>query len=426
MNKIFLAFPLMLLSLLFIWCTKIDGNIEYNSGIDLTWSDYAKLSYLLEWVIDVKKDEANIWNKPLSSDEQKWTFIFNILNNNYMDKYENEVEAPETPYYPVLNDSFIDNDWDVHDSVFPIDRDVKLVYKKSDIDNFMNETFWDTLKDWNRIKQSWMILSWNNYIFFTYLYYWSDLIWNKWRTTLFEIDNINSASDKDIEVKAKYYDDILSWDDFEDSECKITYHISKNPKSFFWFMINEYKYEWCEINSDYLAPDLPSQIIYWFDNWIFNDYIWLKKEFRSEEINVDLNNDWIDEFFRIWVDSPNWSQVLWLVWDKWYNFIYDFSWDVVDDYNELKDWLFIDMYFEDLDWDDIKEVIVAIWDKETWSQVNIYQLWLDNWFELLWKIYWRSYLEYDIDSMVIHAPYSNNWVCQTYQLINWKVTKLII
>jgi hypothetical protein len=32
------------------------------------------------------------------------------LNNNYMDKYENPEEAPENPYYPILEDSFIPND----------------------------------------------------------------------------------------------------------------------------------------------------------------------------------------------------------------------------------------------------------------------------------------------------------------------------
>lgn len=419
-----IAFLTLLLSIIFVWCTKVEPNIEYSIDNELTWNDYVKLSYLLEWVIDIENDKAGVRNKPLSTDTQKWTFIFNILNNNYMDKYENEVEAPEEPYYPVLEDEFIENDWDVHDFIFPIDKWVKLVYKKSDIDKFMNDAFWDTLKDWSKIKQDWMILSWDNYLFFTYLYYWSDLIWNKWRATLFKIDSINSASDKDIEVKATYLDDILlDRDDIEDSECKLTYHISKNPNSFFWYTVNEYRYEWCEIDPNYVLVDLPSQIVYWFDNWIYNDYIWLKKEFRSEEEKVDLDNDWIEEFFRIWVDSPNWTQILWVVWDKWYNFIYDFSWDIVDDYNELKDWLFTEMYFEDLDWDDIKEVIVAISDKKTWSEVNIYKIWWVDWFTNIWKINWRDYLEYNIDDMIIHAPYSDNWVCKKY-IIDWIVKSI--
>jgi len=61
-------------------------------------------------MIDIENDEADTWNKPLSTDEQKRTFIFNILNNNYMDKYEIPEEALENPCYPILQDSFIPND----------------------------------------------------------------------------------------------------------------------------------------------------------------------------------------------------------------------------------------------------------------------------------------------------------------------------
>jgi hypothetical protein len=163
----------------------------------------------LEWMIDLENDSPDTWNKPLSTDEQKWTFIFNILNNNYMDKYETPEEAPENPYYPILEDWFISNDWDVHDFIFPVDNEVKVAYKKSDIDKIMTDIVWDTLKDWSKIKQEWMILDLNKYLLFTYKYYGSDLIGNKWRATRFEIDSINQASEKDIEVKARYLDDAL-------------------------------------------------------------------------------------------------------------------------------------------------------------------------------------------------------------------------
>ena len=132
-------------------------------------------------MIDLENDSPDTWNEPLSTDEQKWTFIFNILNSNYMDKYEIPEEAPENPYYPILEDSFIPNDWDVHDFVFPIDKEVKVAYKKSDIDQIMTDIVWDTLEDWSKIKQDWMVLSGDKYLLFTYLYYGSDLIWNKWR-----------------------------------------------------------------------------------------------------------------------------------------------------------------------------------------------------------------------------------------------------
>ena len=395
----------------------IDEEIDYSQEVDINEDEYGRLSYLLEWMIDLENDSSDTWNKPLSRDEQKWTFIFNILNNNYMDKYETPEEAPENPYYPILEGSFIPNDWDVHDFVFPIDKEVKVAYNKSDIDQIMTDIVWDTLKDWDKIKQNWMILSWNKYLFFSYLYYGSDLIWNKWRATRFQIDSINQASEKDIEVKARYLDDALeNWEEIDETECNLTYHISKNPWSFYGYTVNEYMYTWCKLDKNYIGPDLPSQMIYGMNEWISNDYVWLKKQFKSEELNVDLNGDWIDEFFRIGVDSPNWTQILWVNWDKWYNFIYDFENNIVDDYNELLDWLFVEMYFEDLDWWNDKEVIVVIWNKKTWLEANIYKLWWEEWFTKLWTINGRWYLEYDGDLMTIHAPYSNNWVCQRYEV----------
>ena len=402
----------------------IDEDIDYSQEIDVTGNEYAKLSYILEWMIDLENDSPDTWNKPLSTDEQKWTFIFNILNNNYMDKYELPEEAPENPYYPILDDSFIPNDWDVHDFVFPIDGEVKVAYKKSDIDKIMNDIVWDTLKDWSKIKQDWMILNDDKYLFFTYLYYGSDLIWNKWRATKFEIDSINQASEKDIEVKARYLDDALEdWEDLYETECRLTYHISKNPWSFYGYIVNEYMYIWCELDKNYIAPDLPSQLIYGMNEGIYSDYVSLKTNFEIKENEIDLNWDWIEEYFTIWPDSPNWTKILWINWDKWYNFIYDFTHEVVDDYNDLLDWLFTEIYFKDLDSDGNKEIIVAIWDKKTWIEANIYKLWWEEWFTRLWTINGKWYLEYDEDSMAIHAPYSNNWICQRYEVANWQVFK---
>ena len=376
-------------------------------------------------MIDIENDEADTWNRPLSTDEQKWTFIFNILNNNYMDKYEIPEEAPENPYYPILEDSFIPNDWDVHDFVFPIDSEVKVAYKKSDIDKILKDIVWDTLKDGNKIIQDWLILSNDKYLLFTYLYYGSDLIWNKWRATRFEIDGINQASEKDIEVKARYLDDALeNWEDLYETECKLTYHISKNPWSFFGYTVNEYMYTWCKFDPNYIAPDLPSQMIYELDEWIYSDYISLKRDFEIREKKIDLNWDWIEEYFSIWPDSPNWIKILWVNWAKWYNFIYDFENNIVDDYNDLLDWLFAEMYFENLDWWDDKEVVVVVWDKKAWLEANIYKLWWKEWFTKIWTINGKWYLEYDENSMTIHAPYSDNWVCKTYGVWSWMVYEL--
>ena len=404
----------------------INEEIDYSQEIDLPSKEYPKLIYLLEWVIDIKNDSANTWNKPLSTDGQKWTFIFNILNNNYMDKYENPEEAPGNPYYPILEDSFIPNDWDVHDWVFPIDENVKVAFKRADIDQILNDIVWDTLKDWSKIIQDWMILSWDKYLLFTYEYYGSDLIWNKWRATRFEIDSINQASAKDIEVKARYLDDILEdWPNYEETECNLTYHISKNPESFYGYTVNEYMYTWCKIDKNYIAPDYPSQLVYGISEWIYSDYVTLKKDFETREKSIDLNWDWNEEYFAIWPDSPNWTKILWVVWDKWYNFIYDFSHEILDDYNYLLDWLFAEMYFEDFnEWDGMKEILVVVWDKKTWLEAIEYRLSVIPWeepFVEIWHFYGKSYLEYYDEDHILHAPYSNNWVCKTYDIGNDRI-----
>ena len=400
------------------WCiTSPTEEKSYSQDLTLTWNEYSKLSYLLEWMVDLDNDSPDTWNKPLSTDEQKWTFIFNILNNNYMDKYENPEEAPKDSYYPVLESSIIPCEWDVHDCVFPIDETVKVAYKKSDIDKIINDIVWSTLKDWKKIRQEWMILDWDKYLLFTYLYYWSDLIWVKWRMTMFEIDSINQVSEKDIEVKARYLDDALEdWEDLYETECNLTYHISKNPWSFFGYTVNEYMYTWCKLDKNYIAPDLPSQLVYGIYDWVYSDYVSLKRDFETREKKIDLDWDWTEEYFAIWPDNPNWTKILGINWDKWYNFIYDFENNIVDDYNELLDWLFVEMYFEDLDWLDDLEIIVAVWDKRTWLEANIYKLWWDEWFTKIWTINGRSYLDYDDETQTIHAPYSDNWVCKRYYL----------
>ena len=418
MNKKLSLFVLFV-SVLFYWCSKIDTEINYTENSEITWYEYSKLSYLLEWVIDIENDKENSWNKPLSTDEQKWRFIFDILNNNYMDKYENPIEASDDRYYPVIADSLLDNDWDEHDAVYPYEEWVKVAYNKEEIDLVMKETFWDILKSWKNITTNWLILSWDNYLLFNYLYYWSDLVWNKWRATQFNIESIDHLKDGNYEIKAKYFDDIL--EDLEDEDCSIIYHVTSNPKSFFGVSVKEYLYSWCKINNDYLEPDLPSQIIYWLWSWMFNDYIWLNKDFKSVEEHIDLNKDWKDEFFRIWVNSPNWSQILWVNWDKWYNFILDFTNNIVDEDNTLRDWLFVDIYFENIDWWDELETIVSIWDKKTWSESNICKLWWEDWFTRIGTIYWDSYLIYESSSKAFHAPYSKNWKCAEYHIVDWEI-----
>ena len=107
-----------------------------------------------------------------------------------------------------------------------------------------------------------------------------------------------------------------------------------------------------------------------------------------------------------------------------YNFIYDFENNIVDDYNELLDWLFVEMHFEDLDWWDDKEVVVVVWDKKTRLTANIYKLWWDEWFTKIWTINGKWYLEYDENSMTIHAPYSNKWICQMYEVADGQIFKI--
>lgn len=417
LSLLILSFSLLLLT----GCTSTKPTQAYPQALEINWLEYDKLSYLLEWMIDLEHDQGNTWNQPLSTDEQKWTFVFNILNNNYMDKYENSEEAAENPYYPILDDSLIPCDWDVHDCVFPIDKEAKVAYKKSDIDKILKDIVWDTLKDWNKIVQDWMILSGDKYLLFSYLYYGSDLIWNKWRATRFEIDSINQLSEKDIEVKARYLDDALEdGDNYEENECNLTYHISRNPWSFYGYTVNEYMYTWCKLDPNYIAPDYPSQLVYGISDWLYSDFVALKRDFETREIKIDLDWDGVEEYFAIWPDNPNWTKILWIVWDQWYNFIYDFTHEIVDDYNELLDWLFVEIYFEDFnEWDWMKEILVVVWDKKTRVEAIEYRLPVIRWeepFVKIWHFYWKDYLEYDDETQVLHAPYSDNWVCKTYDL----------
>jgi hypothetical protein len=49
----------------------IDEKINYSQEVEVTGNEYAKLSYLLEGMIDLENDSPDTWNKPLSTDEQK-------------------------------------------------------------------------------------------------------------------------------------------------------------------------------------------------------------------------------------------------------------------------------------------------------------------------------------------------------------------
>ena len=66
-NQIFL----LSLACLALWgCSPtlpmvIDEEIDYSQEINLTWNEYAKLSYLLEWMIDLENDKSDTWNKPI-------------------------------------------------------------------------------------------------------------------------------------------------------------------------------------------------------------------------------------------------------------------------------------------------------------------------------------------------------------------------
>ena len=73
-----------------------------------------------------------------------------------------------------------------------------------------------------------------------------------------------------------------------------------------------------------------------------------------------------------------------------------------------------EIYVEDINWDDVKEVLAVVWDKKTRLEANLYSF--DAWFKKVSTITGRSYLEYDEESDIIHAPYSNNWECVQYAI----------
>ena len=86
------------------------------------------------------------------------------------------------------------------------------------------------------------------------------------------------------------------------------------------------------------------------------------------------------------------------------------------------------MYFEDFnEWDWMKEVLVVVWDKKTWVEAIEYRLPVIPWekpFEKIWHFYGKSYLEYDSETQTLHAPYSDNWVCKTYDLSSDRIYEL--
>ena len=85
------------------------------------------------------------------------------------------------------------------------------------------------------------------------------------------------------------------------------------------------------------------------------------------------------------------------------------------------------MYFEDLNSDWIKEILVAIWDKKTFVEAIEYRLSIITWeepFVEIWHFYGKNYLEYYEEDNTLHAPYSKNWVCQSYNLWSDRVFEL--
>lgn len=400
-------------------------NIWINANapkiIVLDDDENAKLSYLLQWVLDFNNSQENTEIQPLATDESKWIFIYNILNDNYMNKYEFEESANDGQPYPNLEDaiSLKKIDGCSHDWIMVDDELVQVVFKKSTVDQILNDIVWATISDWWILKE-WLILDWDNYLFFNYKYYWSELILNRWRWTQFTINEMNQISENIFEITATYVDDAIEW------ECSLLYKAEKNDNSFYWYTIKSYEYSGCDLNTKFVNSDFPTQLVYGISDWIYSDQQSIS-QWEVENIFKDLNNDWIEENFIISRDKPNWTKLIWIIWDKWTNFIYDFTSEVTDEYDELLPWLSAEMYFEDFDSDGIIEVLVAIWDRKNFVEWIIYK---KNWnnFEKLWDLHWKWYIEFvpyteDPDyrwrwpEYAFHLPYStSDWKCNVVNM----------
>ena len=202
---------LPILTIIIAWCEKINPGITGNTSgenqiIEPSWTEIIdntiiedeKLSYLLQWVSDFFNTNENTELQPLATDEAKWTFIYNILNDNYMNKYEYEESANDGQPYPNLEDEITLKSvdywmwiaWCYHDSLDINGQMTQVAFNKSAVDQILIDTVWSTIKDWKNIKNDWLILDWDNYLFFNYKYYWSELILNRWRWTQFTINKI--------------------------------------------------------------------------------------------------------------------------------------------------------------------------------------------------------------------------------------------
>ena len=150
-NQIFLSLLGIILCMTLCLPNKdpIKENEKDQKTITLSDTENNKLSYILQGIMDFPNDEENQRNTPLKTDEQKGKLVFNFLNANYMDKYEEQREHQETDVYPYFEDTFIENKGDSHDGVFSIDinKSVKIQYQKSDIDTILKEVIGSTIKD---------------------------------------------------------------------------------------------------------------------------------------------------------------------------------------------------------------------------------------------------------------------------------------
>lgn len=413
-NQIFLS--LLGIILCMTWCLPNQDPIEENEKdqktITLSDTELSKLSYILQGVMDFSNDEENQRNTPLKTDEQKGKLVFNFLNANYMDKYEEQREHQETDGYPYFEDTFIENKGDSHDGVFPIDinKSVKIQYQKSDIDTILKEVIGSTIKDWKNINKEGMILSGDVFILYTYKYYGEDLIGNKGRWTYFTIDQIQKTNENEIIVDATYQDDAF----IEDTNCKLSYKITENPQSFYGYTINAYRYQWCKYSDQFSRITQP--LLYGIINGIYTDEKELK-DLKSVEINIDLDHDGVNEYFKIGPDSPNGTTILGVYGTQGENFIYDFKSDITDAYNDLLDGLFAEIYFENIDEEPNLEVIIMIGDKKTRSEINIYKV-QNQEFKNVWHLNGKSYGDYESQTQTLHLPYSNNGECKQYKLIN--------
>ena len=412
-------------------CLPSTDETTYPQDITLSQEETEKLSYALEGIF-----YGRTWNGEWQSvagttpDEkhesriQQEKFVYNLLNTMF-----EEVAEEKKEHFVNLDFQLREVD-DEHYGEYLNDKKQQLLFKKTSIDPIIADLFGvkrDEKIDSDQLnREVWIdgfLLSGDQYYFFSYQYYGDVLIHNKGRGTDFQITKVQQESPSDFSFFATYQDDAFS------GICNVDFKAEQKKGSEFGYTIKEFRVQNCERFSDFtLIPDGLSVLFLGGDagELVKPDH-WIPFG-EKKEISLDLNGDWIDEYFSMGYDSPNGTLLLWVYGDKGRNFVYDFSdevtatngEDIIEDSAPQK----IEFHFGDFDKDGVKEVIVVISNGKHIVEGVIYALdEEEEGFREIGRLKGRHYLAFDGENGVFYAPYADGDRVQGYVFEAGKLIK---